>query len=457
MNNDNIILSHDEINFLLGQSDEAIKAHIASITHSADIIEFFRHIDSHEWPRLLRLIDDPDLRAQVVAGFDRHEWKILLPRLSPDEIAELIKQLETDDAADLLATIPLPERFNALKMLSQKERVQVQQLLHYPQDSAGGLMQMELALVKEDALVSDAINMVRELVEDDIEVYSVLVVDQYYRLLGSLALVDLLLNKATTRVSSIMHSDIVSVKPLLDQEEVAAMFKKYDLITMPVVDDKNRVLGRILIDDVVDVLAEEAEEDALHMAGTSAEELMHLGAVFATARVRLPWLGVALCCSMVSAWLLHYFQPTVEKAVIILSFIPVITAMGGNVGTQSATLLIRGFATGKFDLSHVPTFLFKELRVGLLVGALYGLFAGLVGFALMTNYNIYLGLVVFISMACGMMTAAVLGVIAPTLLKKLNIDPAIASGPFVTTFNDITGIIIYMLISTLFLTKLEVG
>lgn len=457
MNNDNLILSHEEVDFLLSQNNEAIKAHIASISHSADIIEFFRLVDPLEWPRLLRLIDDPDIRAEVVAGFDRHEWKSLLPRLSPDEIAELIKQLETDDAADLLATIPLPERFNALKMLSQKERVQVQQLLHYPQDSAGGLMQMELALVKEDALVSDAINMVRHLVEEDIEVYSVLVVDQHYRLLGSLALVDLLLNKATTRVSSIMDSDVVFVKPLVDQEEVAAIFKKYDLITMPVVDDKGRVLGRIVIDDVVDVLAEEAEEDALHMAGTSTEEMMHLGAVFATARVRLPWLGVALCCSLVSALLLHYFQPTIEKAVIILSFIPVITAMGGNVGTQSATLLIRGFATGKFDLTHVPTFLFKELRVGLLVGAIYGLFAGFVGFAFMTNYNFYLGFVVFIAMASGMMTAAILGVIAPTILKRLNIDPAIASGPFVTTFNDITGIIIYMLISTLFLSKLQNG
>lgn len=457
MNNDNRNLSHEEVNFLLGQNEDAIKAHLASINHAADIIEFFREIDPEQWPALLRLIDDPDVRAEVVAGFDRHEWKLLLPRLTPDEVAGVIKQLETDDAADLLASIPLPERFNALKMLSQKERAQVQQLLHYPPDSAGGLMQLELALVKEDALVSDAINMVRQLVEEDIAVYSVLVVDQHYRLLGSLDLVDLLLNKATTQVSSIMHTDIVFVKPLLDQEEVAAIFKKYDLITVPVVDDKGRVLGRIVIDDVMDVVEEEAEEDALHMAGTSTEEMMHLQAVFATARVRLPWLGVALGCSLISALLLHYFTPTVERAVIILSFIPVITAMGGNVGTQSATLLIRGFATGKFDLSNVPAFLFKEVRVGLIVGALYGFFAGLIGTLFMTDYNIYLGFVVFISMTSGMMTAAILGVVAPTLLKRLNIDPAIASGPFVTTLNDITGIIIYMLVATLFLTKLQVG
>lgn len=455
MNNETI--THEELNFLLSKDDAAIKAYIKSIVHEADIIEFFRQIDEKEWPRLLRLIDEPETRAQVISGFDKAEWHSLLPRLSPDEIAEVIKQLETDDAADLLANIPLSERFDALRMLSQKERAQVQQLLRYPEDSAGGLMQLELALVKEEALVSDAINMVRQLVEEDIEIYSVIVVDQHYRLLGTLALVDLILNKATTKVSSIMDTDVVFVKPLVDQEEVAALFKKYDLITMPVVDDKGRVLGRIVIDDVVDVLAEEAEEDALHMAGTSAEELMHQSDVLATARLRLPWLGVALCCSLISGFLLHYFQPTIERAVIILSFIPVITAMGGNVGTQSATLIIRGFSSGKFDLPHVPSFLYKEIRVGLLMGTIYGFFAAVVGSIFMTNYNLYLGLVVFISMSIAMMAAAILGVVAPTLLKSLNIDPAIASGPFVTTLNDIMGIIIYMVIATIFIAQLQPG
>jgi magnesium transporter len=283
---------------------------------------------------------------------------------------------------------------------------------------------------------------------------SIIVVDQGRHLTGSVALVDLLLNKATTKISSIMDKDVVSVKPLVDQEEVAGLFKKYDLLALPVVDDENRVLGRIVVDDVVDVLAEEAEEDVLHMAGTTTQELLYQSAVFATARVRLPWLGVALCCSLVSGFLLHYFEPTVERAVVILSFVPVITAMGGNVGTQSATLLIRGFATGKLDLTDVPTFLFKEIRVGLLMGTVYGIIAAVTAVVILTDFNFYLGIVVFFSMMAGMMTAAVLGVIAPSLLKKFDFDPAIASGPFVTTLNDIAGIIIYMLIATAFLSKL---
>lgn len=442
---------------LLAKDDESIRHHIASIVHTADINEFFRQVDIKEWPRLLHLIDDKDDRAEVVFGFDRDEWKQLLPLLSAQDIAQIIKRLETDDAADLLADIPLPKRIEALRLLSQQERIQVQQLLRYPEDSAGGIMQLELALVTEDANVQDAIDMVRKLVEEDVEVLSVMVVDQHRRLVGTLALVDLLLNKATTKVSSIMDKDVVFVKPLLDQEEVAALFKKYDLLSLPVVDEQGRVLGRIVVDDVVDVMAEEAEEDVFHMAGTTAEELLYQRAVFATARVRMPWLGIALCCSLVSGFLLHYFEATVEKAVFILSFVPVITAMGGNVGTQSATLLIRGFATGKFDLKNVPSFLYKEVRVGLLMGVVYGSFSALLATFVLTKYNFYLGMVVFIAMSLGMMTAAVMGVIAPSILKKLGVDPAIASGPFVTTLNDITGIAIYMIIASVFLNQLQLG
>lgn len=452
-----LLLTKEEVVDLLNKDDAEIAEHINSIAHPADISEFFRHIPVKEWPRLLNLISDDEVRAAVVFDFERSEWLQLLPLLSPEEIAKIINKLETDDAADLLADIPLPERLDALRLLSQKDRHQVQQLLRYPEDSAGGIMQLELALVSEDKTVQDAINIVRQLVEEDVEVLSVLVVDHNRRLVGALALVDLLLNKATTKVASIMDKDLVFVKPLLDQEKVAAIFKKYDLLSIPVVDDSGRVLGRIVVDDVVDVLTEEAEEDALHMAGTSTEELLHEGAVFATARVRLPWLGVALCCSLVNGFLLNYFEPIMAQALIIFSLIPVVTAMGGNVGTQSATILIRGFATGKFELSDVSKFLFKEVRVGMLMGIVCGSFAALVSTFLLSHANFYLGLVVFLAMVAGMMTATVLGVIAPSLLKRLNFDPAIASGPFVTSLNDIAGIVIYMLIASAFITHLQIG
>lgn len=454
----NIIkLTEEEIVALLDKDDKTIKDYISSIAHTADINEFFRQVDIATWPRLLSLIDSDEERAAVVSGFDRDEWIQLLPLLAPKEIAAVVKALPTDDATDLLADLALPERIEALRALNPQERNKVQELLRYPEDSAGGIMQVEVALVNESATIQDAVDVVKNLVEDEVEPLSVWVIDNNKRLIGVLALIDLLLNKSTSKISNIMSKDPVFVKPLLDQEEVAAIFKKYDLLSLPVVDDNLRVLGSIAVDDVVDVLTEEAEEDALHMAGTSAEELLHQTEVLATAKVRLPWLGVALCCSLVSGFLLHIFEPTVEKAVIILSFIPVITAMGGNVGTQSAALLIRGFATGKFDLKNVPTFLFKEIRVSLLMGLVYGLAAAFTATFVLTKFNFYLGIVVFFAMLFGMVAAAVLGVIAPSALKRLNIDPAIASGPFVTTLNDIMGIVIYMLIATAFLSKIQTG
>lgn len=447
----------EDIKLILEKSNEEIREYFRSFSHAGDIIEFFRHVKLLEWPRLLRLIEDRELRAEVVSNLDRSEWNKLLSLLTPTEIADVIRELETDDAADLLADVPKTIQLDALRMLSPKERLQVSQLMGYPEDSAGGIMQLELAVVREDQAISEAIKKVRQLVEEDVAIFSVMVVDNNNRLVGSLALVDLILNKDTTIVANVMAQDIVSVKPYVDQEEVATLFKKYNLITLPVVDDEMHILGRIVIDDVVFVVTEEAEEDALHMVGTSKEELLYEDAIFNTARIRFPWLGVALCCSLMSGFLLHFFEGTFEKAVVLLAFLPVVTAMGGNVGTQTATLVIRGFATGKFELQDFPKFLFKELRISLLLGMVYGIFAGLIGVIFYSDQNYYFGIVVCISMTSAMAIAALSGVLAPSLLKRLGVDPAIASGPFVTTLNDITGILIYLLVAGAFIKKLPLG
>lgn len=279
-------------------------------------------------------------------------------------------------------------------------------------------MQIELARVQADAQVSDAILRVRELVEEDVEVLAVWVVDTQDCLVGSVDLSDLLIHKSTQVIRSFMKTDVICVRPLIDQKEVAQLFRKYDLLTLPVVDDENHLIGRISVDDVVDVLTEEAEEDALRMAGTSTQELIHPEQVFSTARIRLPWLAVALFCSLISASLLKFFQPLLEQMVAIYAFLPVIMAMGGNVGTQSSTILIRGLATGKADLSDIPRMLFKEIRVGLIMGIFYGACAGLVATFILSSQNYVLGCVVLISMIVAMITAAALGVLAPALLKN---------------------------------------
>lgn len=455
MNPDEHILSSEEIRDLVEGDDNLLKNYFASLPHAADITEFFNQVDYNEWPRLLRLITDKETRAEVFSDIDEGKWKNLLAELKREEITDLILQMESDDAVDLIAKLPPLIRLDILKRFPIEERKQYQQLLGYPEDSAGGIMQFELAQVIESATVSEAITQVRELVEDDVEVLAVWVVDKEQKLVGSIALVDLLLNKATTPIKGLIQTDIVTVQPLMDQEEVALIFKKYDLITVPVVDSADRLLGRIVIDDVIDVLSEEAEEDALRMAGTSEAELMHPTAVLSTARVRLPWLAVALGCSLISASLLKFFEPMLKDATIVYAFLPVIMAMGGNVGTQSATILIRGFATDKASLKKIPQFLYKEMRVGLLMGLAYGFCSGLVATFIISNQNYYLGFVVFIAMVIAMVTAGCMGVLAPALLKKLDIDPAISAGPFVTTMNDITGILIYMFVAGYFITYLQ--
>ncbi|MES2503457.1 MAG: magnesium transporter [Myxococcota bacterium] len=421
-----------------------LKAYFASLPHPADITEYLEQTDLSEWPKLLRLIEDREIRAEVVAEIDEAKWRDLLSRLQPPEIAEIIGEMESDDAADIIAKLPLPLRYETLYRLPDPKRHQVLVLLGYPEDSAGGIMQVELARVQENALVSDAIIKVRELVEEDVPVLAVWVVDKEDRLMGTIELADLLIHKSTLGIRALMKPDVICVRPLVDQKEVAQLFKKYDLLTLPVVDDENHLIGRISIDDIVDVLTEEAEEDALRMAGTSAEELIYPEQVFSTARIRLPWLAVALVCSLISASLLKLFEPLLHQMTVIYAFLPVIMAMGGNVGTQSSTILIRGLATGKSDLSDIPRALFKEIRVGLVMGIFYGFCAGFVTTFLLSDNNYALGGIVLTSMVIAMITAAALGVLAPALLRRLNIDPAIAAGPFVTTLNDITGILIYM-------------
>lgn len=455
MKSENIAVSNEELLDLLEGDDVSLRAYFDSLSHAGDIIEFFDKAPYDQWPRLLKLIDDPDKRAEVISESDHTKWRDLLKGLNPAEIAELTLQMESDDATDLIADLPPFLQIEILHKYPLKERYRVQQLLHYPEDSAGGLMQLELAAVSDQAQVADAVQTVRALVDEEVEVLGVWVVDRDNRLVGYVQLVDLLLHKTTTPIQSIMDRDVVTVTPYVDQEQVIQLFKKYDLITLPVVDDFDRLMGRIVIDDVVDVLEEAADEEALRMGGISAEEIYHRQEVFSTARIRIPWLAIALMSSMVSASLLKFYEPLLEQVAAVFAFLPVIMAMGGNVGTQTATTLIRGLATNKLQLSDMPKFLFKEIRVGLVLGVLYGLGAGLVATFILSQGNYYLGLIVFVAMVCAMVTAATMGVIAPAMLKKFDFDPAISSGPFVTSLNDISGILIYMAIAGLFLSHLK--
>jgi len=238
----------------------------------------------------------------------------------------------------------------------------------------------------------------------------------------------------------------------MDQEEVAELVAKYNILAIPVVDEHGKLMGLITVDDVIDVMRDEATEDLLRMAGTSEEELLYGNKSFHIARLRLPWLLTTLFGGVITGSLMWYFKATLEQALMLISFIPVITGMGGNVGGQTSTIMVRGFATGRIDFSVLKQVFFKELRVGLIMGTVCGLVIAAV--ALVWHQNLYLGLVVGLAMAIAISVAACMGVLVSSFFKKIGIDPAIASSPFVQTVNDITGILIYFTTATLFLAHL---
>lgn len=449
------VMDSDDLRTVLRGDDTACATFLRLVSHPADIVEAMRELEPEEWPRILRLVDDEEVRAEVVALLDEGETEELIEHLEPREIGPLLRQMDSDDAADFLGEMDPEDQREALDQLDARDRAHVERLLAYPEDSAGGIMQVESLQVPETATLGETIEKVRAFVEDGVDVHRVYVHDADQKLVGSVDLVTLLLHDPEEPIAKYTEPLVAAVTPLVDQEEVAALFSKYDIISLPVVDEDGRMLGRIVHDDVVDVLAEEAEEDVLRMGGTDAEELLYRDRALPIARVRLPWLAVNLFGSLLSAALLSLFEPVLEKVIVLASFVPVITAMGGNVGTQSSTILTRGFGTGRLDLSDVPRLVLKELRVGVIMGVLCGLVVGAVGTLFFGSGNIYLGIVVGVAMVAAMSAAAVVGTLAPAAMKRFGIDPAIASGPFVTTANDSVGIIIYMGTALFFLDQLR--
>jgi magnesium transporter len=329
---------------------------------------------------------------------------------------------------------------------------EIEQLLQYEEDTAGGIMSTEFFSLTEETTVQEAIDALQH--ARDVEmVFYVYVTDLHNHLVGVLSLRQLLMVPPSTRLKDIMVNDVISVRTDTDQEEAAQLVARYNVLAVPVVDEWNKLVGLITVDDVIDVLREEATEDIYKMAGTSEEELLYSHKPFKVARLRLPWLITNLFGGIVTGYLMWRFKATLKEVLALISFIPVITGMGGNVGGQSATIVVRGFATGRIDFSTLRKVFFKELRVGLIMGIVCGLTVGLVAYY--WHHKFYLGLVVGLAMMSAMTVAASMGVLAPGFFKRIGIDPAIASSPFVQTANDITGILIYFGTATLFLNYLR--
>ena len=416
--------------------------------HANDLANLFGVLPLALWPEVISRLALERL-SDLMEELPDHLRDDLAEHLKHEELAGIIEAMASDDAADVLADLPAPLAKTLIKALPREDRREVEALLKYPEDSAGGLMQVELVAVPESTTVAEATEAVRANAEEASTYHFIYVIDDDERLVGVLNLGALLLAPPEQRIGELIKRDIHVVQPELDQEDVARLFRRYDLVALPVVDDRGRLLGRILHDDVVDVLDEEADEDMMRMAGatTREPELVYTDQVLKIAGVRLPWLLATLGGLTVPAFLVSAFQVSFPDMITLVPFIPVIGAMGGNVASQSSTIVVRGFATGRVDVHNLGRFLFKELSVSLLMGLACGLLAG--GVAIVWRGHPLLAVTVAVSLMAAMTTAALLGVLVPWVFRLLRIDPAIAAGPLVTTIDDTTAISIYYVVALL--------
>jgi len=369
----------------------------------------------------------------------------LLDGLSTDELVALIDPLDTDDQADVLADVDIDQADDVLVQLEDASDVEA--LLSYGEDTAGGIMGTEVVAVPLTATVAEATEAVREHAEAVDPIFAVYAVDEENRLAGVIPLKRLLLTPARTPVAEIAEADPVSVEPDLDQEEVARIMERYDLVALPVVSAGGRLLGRITIDDVVDVIREEAEEDLQRAVGITGEEELS-SSVFAVSRGRLPWLAIGMAGAFLSGLVIRGFEGALEQAIVLATFIPLVTATGGNAAIQSAAIAVQGLTSGDLWLADGVRRLSKEVGVALLNGVVLALIVGAVVVVFELGDPARLALTVGLTLLTVTLIATTIGALVPFLLQRASIDPASAMGPFVTTLNDILGLTVYFAIAT---------
>ncbi|MEN9703032.1 MAG: hypothetical protein RLZZ209_458 [Bacteroidota bacterium] len=411
----------------------------------ADITSILIELTTEEAKYLVLLIDTK-LAAEIISTIDSDDRKKFLKNFTSKEIAQYINVIDSDDAVDILNEQPVKVREEVIALLKDREQARfIIDLMHYDEDCAGGLMQKELIKINISQTVTECVEEIRKQAEDVEKVYSVYVIDDDGKLLGTVSLKKIILAKRGSKIADVYEDDeIVSVQTYASGEEVADLMQKYDLEAIPVVNIQGRLLGRITIDDVVDFITESAQEDIQVMAGIS-EDVEEDDSVWLLVRSRLPWLIGGMVGSFLAAKIIDRFDDTISILPAISAFIPLIGSTGGNVGIQSSSLIVQSLA----DKSGLDTTLWKRLQKVLLVALINALIAAIFAFGcslLVDSGQIMLSMTVSISLFAVVMLASLMGTITPLVLNQLKINPAGASGPFITTTNDILGYGVYFLI-----------
>ncbi len=405
----------------------------------------FRSLPLASQHKLFQLIEDPEKKGALLIEMDEDAFKNFVEELNIDEVVDIFEHMPTDDVADLIAPLPENTTHSILKKMKREGSEEVEGLLQYPDDTAGGIMVPDFIALPENATAAEAIGSIqKEYLHVEMPFY-LYVVDSYQKLVGVSSLRQLVVVPPEAPLRDFMRTDVVSVKTDTDQEEVARIVARYDILAVPVVDETNRLVGIVTVDDVIDIIREEAAEDMLKMAGVS-EEFIEGKSVAKSARIRLPWLFASCIGGIAAFFVISRFETSLNRFSYLAAFIPVIMGMGGNVGTQSATIVVRGLATGRFHVRDFWPIVSRELVIGFILGAVYGCLIGIVA---QMSYSIAgLALSVGLSVVCSMSIATLVGSMAPLLFARASIDPAVATGPFVTTAIDIISVYFYFKIAS---------
>src|SRR5918995_925931 len=422
--------------------------------HPADLAQIFGSLHDTERQAVFSLLMDrnPRLAMETVSEMGPEPGALLLTGRSADEIAKLLQEIPSDDAAALIDYLPDELSHEVLELMRRRESGQVESLLEYGEQTAGRIMNPSVFALNEDLTVGESITALQG--SRDVEmVFYLYVVDARRHLVGVTSLRRLLLVSPETPLKRIMTPDMISVRVDTDQEEVARQVASYNLLAVPVVDEENKLVGIVTVDDVIDVIKDEAAEDLLRLAGVSGDERIATPA-FEAIRKRLPWLGVNLVTAFLAASVVALFEGTISRVTALAVFMPIVAGMGGNAAMQTLTVIVRGLALGELSWGNARKTLFKEALIGLGSGLALG--AAAAGVAWATKQDPMLGLLLAMAMVCNMLVATVAGTLVPLGLRALRIDPALASSVFITMCTDVVGFASFLGFATLFLRYLAV-
>ena len=429
--------------------EEGDAARVRALTldlHEADLADLIQLLRPEERAGLIATLGD-DFKAAALPELDEAVRDQVLEDMAPEQVAEALQQLDSDEAVYLLEDLDKEDQTDILAKLPYFERIALQRSLEYPEDSAGRIMQTDLIAVPPFWSVGQTIDYMRVAKDLPDRFYEIFVVDPAYHLIGSVALNRLLRSKRPTTIDSIADADVRPIPVDSDQEEVARQFERYNLTSAPVVDGDKRLVGVITADDVVEVVQEEASEDILRMGGVGDESVSDT--VWETTRLRFTWLLANLFTAILASYVISLFEATIEQMVALAVLMPIVASMGGNAGTQTMTVAVRALATQDLGPVNAVRIILRESAVGLLNGCVFAVIMAAIAYFWFGSDT--LGLVIGVAMVINLFAAALAGILIPLGLEELDLDPAIASGVFVTTVTDVVGFFAFLGLAALWL------